>query len=427
MLVIDLQNCSIESMLQFSELIRNHKLITSPIRRIMELAEEKYLVSLHIGTKDVISFAGGWVNHETPAALRLVYEKIVRNNTLFHASGAYSATGGTAELREILAKLSGRIYGVEGIGSKNFLVGQSATQLILAVLITILNPDDKILVFDPTYTNFLEQALVCQRENRIISVPVFDQKLWSFKKEKAILVEILQILEKKHPKLIFFASPDNPTGRIFSDTFVTEVLRNAEKVNCFVMVDFAYRDLWYTENVPGHFSFSPVKFSNLLKIYSASKWLRSLGRRIGWLEASPEVVEAVKYVQQTMILSPDTLHQMALCMYLRAALDDGSLDKYLDELRIRYHDAADYTCACIDKYWGLRYVKPDGGLYVVVDVGEDSERFVDRVMRDAGVIFVPGGHFGNTLGNGIRISFGPHANNLGVIEKGLQKVSKKNL
>ena len=62
----------------------------SPVREIMSFANPERIKGYGINPSDVISFGGGWVNHESPKELQKAYEDIVKNNNLFHYSGGYS-------------------------------------------------------------------------------------------------------------------------------------------------------------------------------------------------------------------------------------------------------------------------------------------------------------------------------------------------
>jgi aspartate/methionine/tyrosine aminotransferase len=77
---------------------------------------------------------------------------------------------------------------------------------------------------------------------------------------------------------------------------------------------------------------------------------------------------------------------------------------------------------CIEEYLGMPYLTPQGGLYTVVDVGGDGDRFVREVLEQTGVVFVPGRGFGATLGNAIRVSFGPLVGDLEQMEAGFARV-----
>ena len=66
---------------------------------------------------------------------------------------------------------------------------------------------------------------------------------------------------------------------------------------------------------------------------------------------------------------------------------------------------------------------PQGGLYTCINVGMDGAVFAEKVLKEAGVLFVPGWGFGNTLKNAVRVSFGPLVYDFKKIEEGIKRTS----
>jgi len=127
-------------------------------------------------------------------------------------------------------------------------------------------------------------------------------------------------------------------------------------------------------------------------------------------------------VQQCSILCPDTLEQMTLARYLKVAIADGSLRRYVDAANARYAHAAQVTLDAVDAHLGRPRLVPAGGLYTVVDIGEDADAFVPEALKATGVLVVPGGAFGASLAHGVRISFGPLVNDTSTISEGLARL-----
>ena len=398
---------------------------SSPIRRIMEMASSDNLVKMGLNPDDAISFAGGWVNHEAPEELRQEYENIIQDSNLFHKTGGYSPSDGSPELKKALLDFDSQLYNINSSTEENIIIGQSSTQLSFSLFKVLLNPEDKIVLFDPTYANYPEQVQMCRSTQNIVNFPVFDAENWAFAEdENALATEFELFMEREKPKLVLFSSPDNPTGMMLPDLFVKRLLDCTLKYDCYVAIDFAYYTFRYGKELPAYFSYGPEQYPNLIKIFSNSKWCRSLGRRLGWLIASKSIIEALKVVQQTVILCPDTIHEMAMTSYINKGLKDGSISEYLKRTNDEYESASNLLCDCIKKYLSSRFTIPDGGLYSVVDVGMDGDTFVENILKKTGVIFVPGGGFGKSLKNGIRISFGPLVYDKPKIEKGFQRVAK---
>jgi len=403
--------------------LRDPKLKQSPIREIMKLADPQNIIALGLDPDDVISFAGGWVNHRAPEALRAEYQKVSDDAGLFHELGAYAPTRGLPELRQALVSADQALYGTDGLADEHILVGQSSTQLTHSLFMALLDPGDRVLLFDPSYANYGPQLGFGPRGIEIVRLPVLDPDSWSFMPDAdALLSGLDEILERDRPRMMLFSSPDNPTSQIVPDALFFEIVERAGAAGCFVVVDFAYRAQYFLEKQPDHYSASPTRFPNLVRLHSNSKWCRGLGRRLGWVEAAPEVVEALEIVQQTTTLCGDTVHQYALAKYLQAAVQDGSLGRYLEEARLAYKRAGEHTSRCIEEYLGMPHMPPQGGLFCVVDVGRDGDRFVREVLQNTGVIFVPGSGFGSSLEHAIRVSFGPWVHALPKIDAGFERV-----
>lgn len=395
----------------------------SPIRSIMALADRDNIIALGLDPDDVISFAGGWVNHAAPEPMRAAYARIVDDASAFHDCGGYGPTAGLAKLREALARLETDIYGTSGLDASNVIVGQSSTQLTYCLFTALLDPGETLLTFDPAYANYEPQLAVLGDGRRIAKVPVLDPTSWrTFDDIEQVVARIEDTLARHRPKLMLFSSPDNPTGAIVPDAAFDGIVAAARRHDCMVAVDYAYRAQYFADERPRHFSPDPAAVDHVIAIHSNSKWCRGLGRRLGWVVARPDIVEALGLVQQSVILCPDTVHQAALAEYLDGALADGSLADYLETTRRLYRDAARHLSRCIDQYLGFRHVTPEGGLYTVVDVGTESEAFVGEVLAATGVVLVPGSGFGDTLSDAVRISFGPLVNDPERVEEGFSRL-----
>jgi aspartate/methionine/tyrosine aminotransferase len=405
--------------------LREGQLESSPIREIMKLADRRNIVRMGLDPDDVISFAGGWVAHEAPEGLRAAYAEIAEDSRLFHELGAYSPTRGLPRTRDALLALDRAVYRTEGLGDEHLMVGASSTQLTHSLFTTLLDPGDRVVLFDPSYANYGPQLDLGPEGVEIVRLPVLDPESGAWMADpKGVLAAFHALLEAHTPKLLLFSSPNNPTSRLVPDDVFVGLVEAAAAADCFVVVDFAYRAQCFVDPMPSHFAASPVRHPNLVRLHSNSKWCRGLGRRLGWVEADPVVIEALEIVQQSTALCPDTMHQYALATYLERSLEDGSLAAYLGRVNEMYRRAGVHTARCVREFLDRPCPDPEGGLYVVVDVGRDGDDFVREVLSDTGVILVPGGGFGPSLKDAVRISYGPLVNDLDRIEEGLRRVGR---
>ncbi|MEZ5288889.1 MAG: hypothetical protein R2712_29625 [Vicinamibacterales bacterium] len=111
-----------------------------------------------------------------------------------------------------------------------------------------------------------------------------------------------------------------------------------------------------------------------------------------------------------------------MARYLKTAIPSGGLARYVEQANTLYREAARVTIDAVDRYLKRPRLEPAGGLYTVVDVGEDAEAFVPAALKATGVLVVPGRGFGPSIARGVRISFGPLVHDTAKIEQGLQRL-----
>ena len=403
-----------------SKKVKTLKRKNSPIKEIMNYGDPEHIRKFGINPEDLISFAGGWSNHKAPENLRKAYESIISDTEKFHSSGAYSTSIGDREFRNTICKFENYLYEME-LDEKQIAVGLGSTQLTNDLFSVLLDPGDKILLLDPSYCNYQAQLVNVIPDIEIKHFSVIDEEKWEFNADNKIKEFSNYILQNK-PKIVMLVSPDNPTSKILSQEFVQAALDAVKEIDSYLIMDFAYKELVYNNVYPEYFSWSPS--DNFISLRTNSKWCRSLGRRIGWIEAPEDVVEAMEFVQSSTILSPDKLHQMAFGKFINESIEDGSLNIYLENTRKLYKNAAEKTVEIIKKHLDFPVIQPDGGLYVFMDVKTNSAKFVETILRNTGVLVIPGWGFGRTGTNAVRVSFGPLVDKIDKIEQGIMKISK---
>lgn len=411
---------------QLSSLVRQQLAHPSPIRQIMKMAERQHILALGLNPDDVISFGGGWVNHEAPDGFRQAYADVIADAGLFHKSGGYTATLGELDCREQIARFESHVFGVPRLGPEHIAIGLGSTQLTHDLFRTLLDPGDTVLLLDPTYANYEGQLAFAAPGARIVRLPVLDPQSWTYRPvadPDATIADFHRLFDTHRPRLILFGAPDNPTSQVVPQALAEAMLARSAESGAWLAIDFAYKCQFF-ETPPAYYGWSPADHPTVVAIHSNSKWARGLGRRLGWIEADPQVIEALERVQQCSILCPDTLSQMTMARYLRGAIADGSLREYIDTTNDRYREAARVTIAAIDTHLGRPRLQPAGGLYTVVDVGMNADEFVPAALQATGVLVVPGRGFGPSLTNGVRISFGPLVTAPQKIEEGIARLGR---
>jgi aspartate/methionine/tyrosine aminotransferase len=409
-----------------SSLVRDQLSSPSPIRQIMKMAERQNILAMGLDPDQVISFGGGWVNHRAPDGFRQAYLEIVSDPDLFHRSGGYTATLGDMECREQIARFEAELFGVPRLGAEHIAIGLGSTQLTHDLFRTLVNPGETVLLLDPTYANYEGQLAFAAPGVTIVRLRVVDPAAWTYlpaTDPDGVAREFRRLFDRHRPRLVLFGAPDNPTSQVLPQALAEAMLERTSGAGTWLAIDFAYK-CQYFGPYPEYYSWSPADHPNLVGIHSNSKWARGLGRRLGWLEADPQVIDAIERVQQCSILCPDTLSQMTMARYLASAIPDGSLRRYVSESNAVYRAAARATLDAIDRHLRRPRLVPAGGLYTVVDVGRDADAFVPEALEATGVLVVPGRGFGPSLANGVRISFGPLVHDLPRIEEGLARLGR---
>jgi aspartate/methionine/tyrosine aminotransferase len=404
-----------------SKNVATFKCTKSPVREIMDLANPQFFKKAGLDPAEVISFSGGWVNHEAPPLLREAFAAVIRDEQRFHFSGGYSPTLGMPECRAAIADFERHVFGdAMPLAAENIAIGCNSTQLTFNLMHIMLSPGDKLLLPDPSYCNYPSQVTALEGV-KIIRFPLLDVKRWRFVADEKI-AEFAAFIRKEKPKMILLCAPDNPTSQVPSTAFVKATLAAAQDVGGFLVVDFAYKALIWGEAVPEYFSWGPT--DHFVGIHSNSKWCRGLGRRLGWVEGPVEIIEALEAVQGASILCPDSLHQMALADYVKRGIAAGSIRPYVRRTAKLYEAAAKRTVQAINKYLKLPCLVPQGGLYTVVYTGVESSEFTMNVLKKTGVIVVPGWGFGSTLKKAVRLSYGPLVHHLDRIDEAMRRVGE---
>jgi aminotransferase len=407
-----------------SALVREQIARPSPIRQIMKMAERQNILAMGLNPDDVISFGGGWVNHPAPDGLRQAYLEIVSDPTLFHKSGGYTATLGDLECREALATFDSHLFGVPDLRAEHIAIGAGSTQLTHDVFRALLDPGDTVMLLDPTYANYEGQLAFAVPDINIVRLRVVDPESWSYLPNVAperSITEFQRLFDAQRPKLVIFGAPDNPTSQILPQALADAMLQRTRENASWLAIDFAYKCQFF-DTPPAYYAWSPHDHPNVIAIHSNSKWGRGLGRRLGWVQAAPDVIDALERVQQCSLLCADTLSQMAMTRFVTRAVADGTLRDYVAHWNNQYREAARVTAEAIDEHLRRPRLDSMGGLYAVVDIGTDADAFVPRALQATGVLVVPGRGFGPSLTNAIRISFGPLVMNPGKIREGLARL-----
>ena len=405
-----------------SSLVRAQMSSPSPIRQIMKMAERQNILAMGLDPDEVISFGGGWVNHEAPEEFRQAYVEVAGDPALFHRSGGYTATLGELECRTQIARFEEALFGVPRLGPEHVAVGMGSTQLTHDLFRTVLDPGDTVLLLDPTYANYEGQLAFAAPGVRIVRLRVVDPETWSYLPDTdpdGVAREFGRLFDAHAPKLVLFGAPDNPTSQVVPQALAEVMRARTAEAGAWLAIDFAYKCQYfnpYPRTTRGRPPTTPASSASTRTRVGARPGAPArLDRGDAGGHRRPGARAAVQHPLPRHAGADD--HGRYLERAIPAAPSAG-----VDETNDRYRAAARVTLDAIDRHIGRRRLVPAGGLYTVMDVGRDADAFVPEALKATGVLVVPGRGFGPSIANGVRISFGPLVNDTARLEAGLKRL-----
>lgn len=343
---------------------------------------------------DIISFAGGMPAPEVfpVKAIRSAMDKVMDQ----HGQTAlqYGPTDGYLPLREKIAARHNK-EGIACTPGDILMISGSQQGLDLAGKI-FLDPGDLVVCENPTYT----AALSAFRTYECDFLPIETD-------DSGMIMEDLErkLAENPRAKLIYvIPSFQNPTGRTWSLERRKGLLELAERYDLPIVEDNPYGDLRYEgESVPTLKSMD--QGGRVAYMGSFSKVL-SPGIRLGWIVASPSVLEKFNTAKQGADLQASTVMQLVVNQYL----EDNDLDENIRNLRQLYKSRRDLMLGLLESEFpkGAVWTRPEGGLFIWVTLPShmDTSEIMPEVVENK-VAYIPGVSFFafNDVRNTLRLNF----------------------
>jgi len=324
-----------------------------------------------------VNLSQGFPDFDPPAALLAAAERAARQGP-----HQYAVTWGAANFRQAFARKQARGMGVPIDPDANVVVTCGSTEAMMAAMMTACNPGDKVVIFSPFYENYTADTILTGAVPVYVPLrpPAFD-----FDPD-----ELRAAFELHRPKALILCNPANPSGKVFTRQELELIARLAQEFDAFVITDEVYEHIvfephrhTYIASLPGMFE-RTISCSSLSKTYSITGW------RLGTVVAAPAVIDAVRKVHDFLTVGAAAPLQEAAVTALEFP------DSYYAELLAAYTAKRDVFTGWLDRA-GLRYTRPQGAYYVMVDIGEfgatDDVAFCEWLARGVGVAAVPGSSF----------------------------------
>ena len=293
----------------------------------------------------------------------------------------YAITWGAQNFRDALAKKQSKYMNLDLDSNKNIVVTCGSTEAMMAAMMSVCDPNDKVIVFSPFYENYGADTILCGADP--IYVPLHPP-VFNFDKEE------LENAFKQNPKALILCNPSNPCGKVFSKEELEYIASLAVKYDTYVITDEVYEHIVYAPYKHTYFASLPGMFERTISCSSLSKTYSITGWRLGYCIAPENIIEQIKKVHDFLTVGAAAPLQEAAVVGLEFS------DAYYDELQKLYTHKKDLFLNGL-KELNIPHTEPQGAYYVMVDISEfgyDSDLdFCVDLIKNVGVAAVPGSSF----------------------------------
>lgn len=345
---------------------RTETFTDSVIRRMTRISNQYGAVNLSQGFPDF----------EPPRELLNRLAEV--SNEDFHQ---YSITWGAQNFREALAEKQSRLMGRRIDPNAEIVVTCGSTEAMMAAMMTVTNPGDKVIVFSPFYENYGADTILSGAEP--IYVPLYPPT-FNFDPDE------LEAAFRQKPKALILCNPSNPCGKVFTYDELKIIADLSEKYDAFVITDEVYEHIVYAPHKHTYFASLPNMWERTISCSSLSKTYSITGWRLGYIIAPPQIIDVAKKVHDFLTVGAAAPLQEAAVTGLRFGED------YYRQLRDKYTEKRDLFLKGLDDI-GIAHTVPQGAYYILLDVSEFGYKsdleFCEVLARDVGVGAVPGSSF----------------------------------
>jgi arginine:pyruvate transaminase len=334
---------------------------------------------------DVLLLSIGDPDFDTPQPIvRAAIDSLLAGDT------HYPAVRGSQGLRDSVARRHRRNSG-QAVDGEHVIVFPGAQCAVYSVAQCLLDPGDEVIVAEPMYVTYEGVFGACGA--KVIPVPVRSQN--GFRVDPADVAARIT----PRTRALLLNSPNNPSGASLPLAIWRELASLCVRHDLWLISDEVYSELLYDgEHI------SPASLPDMAErtatINSLSKSHAMSGWRVGWVIGPKPLCEHLVNLSLCMLFGiPDFIQNAA-----QLALDEDLPEVAL--MREEYRQRRDLLCTSLDHCPGLRTIRPDGGMFVMVDVrqtGLSAQQFAERLLEGYGVSVLAGEAFGPSAAGHIRI------------------------
>jgi len=304
---------------------------------------------------------------------------------LVSAEVRYTPTDGIPALKKAIVRYMEENYD-KVIPPENIIASAGAKQSLSVLLATIINPQDEVIINAPHWVSYPDLVKM------VYGIPVIvTPEDGSFHPR----FEDIKAAVTSYTKAIIINSPNNPSGVVYSDDLIAQLVEFCERKGIYLIMDDIYHKLVFDYSKMGtscyKFCKKDLDDSKLVVINGISKLYGMTGFRIGWTVASRKVIEGMIKVQAQIASCPPLISQVA------AAGAINGIQSNVESLRLTLKNNAKVMMQELKSFDGVKVTEPDGTFYCLADFsnyGTDSVKLANFILEKVMVVTVPGSAFG---------------------------------
>ncbi|MBM4170413.1 MAG: pyridoxal phosphate-dependent aminotransferase [Ignavibacteria bacterium] len=336
----------------------------------------------------VIHLGGGEPKSRAPMDALLAAVNMINSGEV-----RYAPADGTPDLKKAIIRYTEEYYHRK-VKPENVIASGGAKQSIMVAMQAILNPQEEIIFPAPYWVSYPDMAKLCGA----IPVPVLPEDGTFYPRLKDIEQRV-----GSYTRAIIINSPNNPSGAMYPEEFIAEIVEFCEKKDIYLIMDDIYHRLVFDGKKPiSAFDYTKksVEESKLIIVNGVSKQYAMTGFRIGWAVGNKKVIEAMSNIQGHQTSGPSVLLQKAAVGAL------NGIQSSVESLRVTLENNRNVLIGLLRSFNGVKVTPPDGTFYCFADFSayeKDSQKLSNFLIDKVMVLTVPGKEFG--LDGYLRISY----------------------
>jgi len=327
----------------------------------------------------VIHLGGG--EPKTKAPLDAILQAVSLLNS---AEVRYTPADGIPELKQAVIRYTQDFYDRK-VEPENVIISGGAKQAIMVALQAILNPQEECIFPAPYWVSYPEMCKLIGA----VPVPVYPEDGTFYPR-----IQDIERVVTAYTKCVIINSPNNPTGAMYSEDFIRDIVEFCEKRNLYLIMDDIYHRLIFDGRKPINcyeYAKDLGENSKLILINGISKQYSMTGFRIGWAVANKNLIRVMTNIQGHQTSGPSVVLQKAAVGALNGTQSG------VENLRRTLENNRNVMMERLNAFDGVRAYKPDGTFYCFVDFShyeKDSRKLSEFLLEKVRVLTVPGVEFG---------------------------------